>query len=1260
MKKKKIGLIFLMATIVISTFNIMIGPSKIAAADVSSFGADGANEVVMNETMENAMNVNAGYGDAAQQAWVKQLNDQWKMEMDTFQWTDTDSISTDIPKDASGKTWKWTDANEGVASITATATETVENNPLVIPVAKPGTIYEVYSGEQLKYALGIASRPGIGDGTTIRLMADLDMQGYEYNWSVASSAYPAAGHTGLTLDGNNKTIYNLGSNGNRFLNDLKAGSTIKDLTFESTKLVLGAITEMIDNYGLFKQTNSNGAVTKNIINNLVVRDSLFFNGGHERFSSYTSPIGVVYQTDIDDYYTINNKLYGGNNVHVGGATGRTDNSTIDSSFSVDSTIICTYQHSGGFIACTDGNLHVTDSFTNNKIYGNKSTGVFIGATTDKIAGGTVFTRCYTSGSVEGTDNLGGFIGFVDNTSYPMDIALGREPLTFNDCYSTSIVGMKSGGTNLGGFVGNIANPKNVVTFNNCYAAGEVGSIDTDVSADRDPNTSAYKSVGGFAGKTRTGPLDAATNFYNCFYDKQTTAMREWETGINRDAAMNLIPGGGEQPSGGKGDMIGIKGVLTSNSDKSGAGLAALPGTNGFTGFDQQDIIIGGNIHDLWLYDGNNLNPDLHNCEYPQLSVFASGTAAEWGEFTDMVRAFSFASAATIHQQVWDKCSDASHDSLATTTYDTVRDLTMRMTMTSYIEPVDPSAVHVEWTIDETKTPLYGRDVPVVGYRGQTYNDVYKRNYWTIDKFAPGIEWLTVKISINGVTGNRRLRIVPTANLAPGGDQLNLIEGDSYNHAQDMAMAYSTGPRINVDTDDITQGVFPDSPIENGDERKSILKNIMVTSGNDYTIDRTPGKVPDSFAVDNDKFTTLKTNFMTGADGVMPNNHPNTYMNVNLYKLPELTPDSSGNDVQIVLDDSMKINLEDPTNAHWRDKLNGKIPFAGQDLGRYVIEYLWVLDDARFIKDSKMLLIQPEPHAVNVYVKKANGSPNTKSLQLFMQEYDRADAVPTPSFSGTPTSKLSRDDISTGDAVLFAAKKSPDDTNLITKIEFEIHTADGTRHEEIVNPNIGDKFEFPMTYFYGSYENGGIYYVKQVEALKSYTLEYNAVDKYYFLKMDNTFEFDYTDGANKPHTLIRNDVDNDIDVTITIEPAPIPSGTLEITKQVKQDGAEIYTGEVFNFNVSDADKFATQVQVYSELNQNKISLNLPVGNYTIRELISMGYDLEGITIDGVPVVDISNVSIEIKKGETLSLVVINTRTTGGGGRGNVTNDLNIGT
>ncbi len=208
--------------------------------------------------------------------------------------------------------------------------------------------------------------------------------------------------------------------------------------------------------------------------------------------------------------------------------------------STDSTIFSTGHDSGAFISC--GHSIVAENcFTNNTIYATDNTGGFIGRAVNdahpnikdangNYAIGSVFRNCYSSGIVEGSVAMGGFVGLdcgarhqeyiekaadTSDSTYNPSNGYSKRSNLYENCYTTAMVGMDYAGKYCGGFIGlddnynrytrkfnttngsgsqtatiNSGSAKNLPTvyadgekyrgrgsfYVNCYAAGEVGNI----------------------------------------------------------------------------------------------------------------------------------------------------------------------------------------------------------------------------------------------------------------------------------------------------------------------------------------------------------------------------------------------------------------------------------------------------------------------------------------------------------------------------------------------------------------------------------------------------------------------------------------------------------------------------------------------------------------------------------------------------------------------------------------------------------------
>lgn len=324
------------------------------------------------------------------------------------------------------------------------------------------------------------------------------------------------------------------------------------------------------------------------------------------------------------------------------------------SYSVDCTLFSLGADSGSLISCGTG-MRVKNCYTNNTIYAENNTGGFIGRTADvNLAGGippmlddasgrryTVnnsYENCYSSGIVEGSVAMGGFVGLTngrrDYTSSQTAIADGNQGSTpkgssvFKNCFTTAMVGMDYAGKYCGGFIGmddNYTNDTSTISvagsnqtgqgswFVNCYAAGEVGNIltvtdlekaknyeksdffgntldssSTDRSTISDGHTVFdYYPTGGFIGvsnldryryhvfgintsKARDSGLRYwHGNFYNCYYDMQTTAMREMAVGMavcNTNSTNEPEINPKEMEGNRNFSVAGVRGVYTAKSD----------------------------------------------------------------------------------------------------------------------------------------------------------------------------------------------------------------------------------------------------------------------------------------------------------------------------------------------------------------------------------------------------------------------------------------------------------------------------------------------------------------------------------------------------------------------------------------------------------------------------------------------------------------------------------------------------------------------
>ncbi|MGN1013505.1 MAG: hypothetical protein ACI4ON_06765, partial [Clostridia bacterium] len=419
-------------------------------------------------------------------------------------------------------------------------------------------VYHVYDANQLRYVLSSTAKTS--ENKKIYIENDIDLGGENNKiWSSIST-----GNGEIYIEGNNHTIYNFNSNTSGIFLLISNYMTILNLNIESVKIVtsnqsispigqpLSAGFRMENvhvNGGFIQSSTSNAAgfIARPKSVNTFIKDcsssKLYLYGAGEHTSGFCGcvcPTQGLFQGGYGVKYTVEypdqpEALFGNSSTTL-----NTTNSRypfyITNCYSIDCEIFATQGHAGGMISCIDSGLVCKNSFSNNSIYGESSVSVFMGAQveaakmalyddSDAQTINAYFENCYTSGVVEGKTAIGGFVG-SDNDTAGASI--------YKNCYSTSMVGMDYSGSGVGGFIGYSKNSASTtidglgkvqgIIMQNCYAAGEVGNIGTDTNV----NTAKTKKIGGIFGYYYSTTY---LNLYNCFYDKQTTGMREVAVGL---------------------------------------------------------------------------------------------------------------------------------------------------------------------------------------------------------------------------------------------------------------------------------------------------------------------------------------------------------------------------------------------------------------------------------------------------------------------------------------------------------------------------------------------------------------------------------------------------------------------------------------------------------------------------------------------------------------------------------------------------------
>lgn len=987
-------------------------------------------------------------------SWVDYVNTIWMNKaVSKFHWTQTsDMPGLQSPNDPE---WSW----RGVASYFPAGDP--ETDPKAFPV-RQNMNWDVYSGEQLRHAL-----TELVDRDTITLQADIDLNGAQYSWDVVDCK-----NFTITIHGNGHKIFNLGqmvkketdnSMFSAFIRNYKR-LVVDDLEFVTCKMVSNQ-----ECVGIFRG-NMKPQSQNAHLQNIHIRDSLFYSSAGNLYvqdgQGRVSPFGYIensrYTEDMNTNVTMENCTTEGNYIYgrdhvtafalgLGNANSATSQmSEVKNSYAVDNLVCGTGGHSAGFSSCFAYNTRMTNCFAVNEIYGSAMTSGFVGF----LAG--QFNNCYSSGKVEGYSRMAGFAWDSDNNAR-----------TFNSCYSTALVGLRSKPTEQGGFiVGQTADSGTRDIMNNCYAAGEVGNFDVDLNT---PN----KTVGGFYSST------ASSGWYtlnNCYYDKQTTAMREWVSGDSKQ-------------------RLGVTGVLTSSTEKAGTGLA-----DRVNGYDESDPGFKGFRNPIeWTYKVGF---------YPQLRTFANADPLEWGskERADRVKAYSLASVSTVRLNTWENGYDwdssgvrsdhpvsynresgaQEHHKGNADTYDTVREI---ITDASYATE-EPSAGSVRWE------HMIAGGAPV-DTNGDDQKDgmAMEVSNGTLQVKNPGMDWFQISAEVGGQKGYRPIRLISYMSLDAGSDK-TIEAGYRYDHREDVSLTMMD----------------------------KITENLVVGFHDDSIWSRAKtGGYPDSKRFWAVPTTNIKTEFSASK---------NAQLYTEIWRAEQnqdgsfATSDTEGiGDEHLIPDRSVKVTGpgtgEGTTISE--QKWNGEFPF-NEDISKprkYLITYYWMLEDGRYRADTKTITVDPSKYTVDVQVKndRDKESGNNTALQLGAAADNQNDTAYT--YSASPVQKAQAEQVPYTNNAALAWKKASD-TAVIKGGKLTMYAHDGTElgtKEFSGDLNDGDQLTIPVTYYYNKYEGDNVQEKKRELTEKevvnvTYTVHKDSDDGFYlrFNKIANLPEDEVT-GVN---------------------------------------------------------------------------------------------------------------------------------------------------
>ena len=466
---------------------------------------------------------------------------------DYFNWTKTGLTG--------GQLW-----NGGTETVYSSGTKTINN-----------VSYTVLNVDTARKFYQACSMTSSSTNYLINITADLDMNGQGgCTWEPIKPSYTSSSQR-VYIEGNGHTIYNLkivGDEASAIFTYAPRYFAVKNLGFRSTVSISTAPPGKVDQIGLLC-----GLVGEKIYLDNVHSNGGYFQGREVESANSSSSYGIggligrkqlltasrTNSKGSGDNYIINCStsnyvIFGG--AHIGGLTsyigvdgdvtpdsGQFYNSELPTnaqmfenamststakypwvvlnSYSTDSIIFSTAADSGSFISCCDSVI-AQNCYSNNTIYAHHNTGGFVGRSATIAAGhlrdangetniNSYFHDCFSTGVVEGSVAMGGFIGldmgFREQNNievYNTDPRATTQPKTsnscdvFENCFSTAMVGMDYAGKYCGGFIGLDDNyydgggTRTYYYYTNgrgwSKATAVINSLDSNVSIYTDKNT----------------------------------------------------------------------------------------------------------------------------------------------------------------------------------------------------------------------------------------------------------------------------------------------------------------------------------------------------------------------------------------------------------------------------------------------------------------------------------------------------------------------------------------------------------------------------------------------------------------------------------------------------------------------------------------------------------------------------------------------------------------------------------------------------
>lgn len=918
--------------------------------------ASGANETQMDSAVER--NVKTDGNAPVQEGTDTWIPSTWRNYVNTRFRNQYD------------ESWAWASPSAGTPKWDGTAEAVAVGEDNLITVSTP---------QQLRWAL---TTYGSNASTvyTIKLNADMDMNGAVSNWE----SVPV---NNLILDGQGHTLYNLGSfiqvedrpylgfmHG--VIHDSSKGCnvTVTNLNILSAKIVYDVAGIRSDGQtphagygGIF--IFSNAGVGTIELNNIHVKNSMVVQTSPKQIAGelrgaigvlgYISKAGnTADKTPRPDNElckvtacSVENSVAAGLG-HPGGMLTFINGVYLKNSGGANNTVYSMVDAHGGLLcSCSSTYAKIENCFASGEMYAQSGSG---GLTGQMTRNGSI-VRCFATGKLEASRTSAGFTsggGFnEDGYQYHVDV---------EDCYTTVLVGLRSDNTSLSGFIGSAGE----ATVNNSYAAGEVGDFTTDLTE--------KGVIGGF-----TNTKSNLHKYENCYYDKQTTGMREWWAGNSNT------------PNG------GVIGLLTKTSDKN----KAANGGNSAGMASGQNFGLGPQSEGVWSYSPEH---------YPQLQVFSGATnnSTAWGgmEMAQLVEAVSKASTATVFLNTWEKGYDwdekgvrsaekvdYNRESNGTShradkyTYDTVREIISPFTVTN------TSGTWQELIPGGAKTRL-----EVVGGTSQsatTKNIVIKGTNGTVE--GPGMNWFSVSEKVGNETASRPLRLTGYMSIEAGDDRTvaknNPVEsGATYDHRKGVTLTMMDNIEENrvLGWDD--------------DKIWSTAKRAGYPTESDTSSLRSTGY----YGVPTDHENHLKTNFSASIGAIL---------NTEIWRVAKTEDGAYKEDgngyifncsVKVTGEGTSGIDSETPTDDE--EKWNGKAPFFVEENQLYEISYYWQLADGRYVTDSKWMEVIPSDRYLRVEAHDVDNRLTPSAL--YLEAYQGEDEENTNISSISPRAWVTTNDI----------------------------------------------------------------------------------------------------------------------------------------------------------------------------------------------------------------------------------------------------------